>query len=60
MQSTFVEKKLIYAVQQQNEQGYDVLKALRFIMDADLHDEILCQKYTQCDKEIAAIIYDGI
>lgn len=53
LKSTFVEKKIIYAVQQQNEEGYDVLKALKYIIDADLNDEILSTKYTEQDKEIA-------
>lgn len=45
--SIFVEKKLIYAIQQQGEEGYDVLKALQFIINADLEDEILKDKYTK-------------
>lgn len=45
-QSEFVEKKIIYAIQQQNEEGYNVLKALEYIMKADLDDEILKRKYT--------------
>lgn len=44
--SVFVEKKLMYAVQQQNENGYDVTRALQYIIDADLEDEILGKKYT--------------
>ena len=46
IQSVFVEKKLIYAIQQQGEEGYDVMKALNYIMDANLLDEILKDKYT--------------
>ena len=41
MQSQFVEKKLIYAIQQQNENGFDILKALDFIITVDLNDEVL-------------------
>ena len=46
IQSEFVEKKLIYAIQQQDELGYDVRLALKYIINADLSDEILSKKYS--------------
>jgi flagellar biosynthesis/type III secretory pathway protein FliH len=36
------------------------LRALKYIIEADLNDEILSQKYQRQDKEIAQIIYDAI
>lgn len=50
----------MYAVQQQNEQGYDVFRALDFIIDADLSDDVLGKRYTRQDKELASIIRDAI
>ena len=58
--SHFVEKKLIYAIQQQGENGFDILISLKYIMNADLNDEILSQKYTEQDKETAGVVYDAI
>ena len=37
-----------------------MLRALKYIMDADLTDQILCKKYTQSDKVIATVMYDAI
>jgi hypothetical protein len=37
-----------------------VFKALQYIIDADLSDPIINQKYTQKDQEIAQVLYDGI
>lgn len=58
--SNFVAKKLTYAIQQQGEQGYDVMLALNFIMQVDLADPVLSTKYTQEDKLIARILHDAI
>ena len=37
-----------------------MLRALKYIMDADLNDEILSTKYTESDKIIAGVMYDAI
>lgn len=58
--SKFVSNKLTYAIQQQNEQGYDVIRALKYIIKADLKDEILSTKYNEEDKQIAKIVYNAI
>lgn len=36
------------------------MRALKFIIEANLDDEVLGQKYQQQDKEIASIMYDAI
>jgi len=33
LQSDFIENKLVFAIQQQGERGYDIRVALRFIID---------------------------
>ena len=37
-----------------------MLRALKFIIECDLSDEILSKKYLPQDKEIAQLLYDGI
>jgi hypothetical protein len=40
--------------------GYDVFKALEFIMDADLEDSVMAKRFTLLDKEIAGVMHDAI
>lgn len=44
-----IAKKLNFAIQQQGEFGYDIKRALRYIINADLSDAILGKKYTAED-----------
>lgn len=55
-----VAKKLNFAIQRQGEHGYDMIRALRYIIDADLSDEILASKYTEHDQRVFRIVLQAI
>jgi len=55
MQSDFIEKRLVFAVQQQGDKGYDVRDALKFIVK-----ERENPRFRAFDKEIAQIMLSGI
>ena len=48
LQSDFIENKLVFAIQQQGERGYDIREALRFMVN-----DITNTRFTEFDREIA-------
>ena len=55
LKSEFIESKLVFAIQQQGDRGYDIREALKFIIKEKSH-----ARFKEFDREMAQIVLSGI